>query len=149
MTLGYAVSSFVLGRWGDKRGHRVGMLVGVSCQVAALAVVLASSGTVSCVLVYAATGIARGASMVSGYNMMFETCPHDSRMAHITVGNLFLSAANIGSPLLAGLAASHLGLTPLFSVCLGFSVVAFLWFVLRVREPRTLPVYAASNDEGQ
>ena len=146
LTLGSAGASFLLGRFGDKRGHRIGMLVGITVQVITLLVLLTGSGTVGCVLVYAGAGICRGSSMVSGYNMMFETCPHESRIAHITAGNFILAFAALAAPLGAGVVAERWDLRTLFVLSLGFSVVALVWFVFRVKDPRTYRAYPSVEE---
>jgi MFS family permease len=94
--------------------------------------------TVLCVAAFAGMGICGGVSVVSHSNMLFETCPHDHRLAHITVGNLVMSAPLIAAPLLAGVLAAQLGLAALFRVCLAISLAAAAWILLRVREPRDL-----------
>jgi len=144
MTAAMAASSLVLGRLGDRHGHRTGMLIGAGTQVAALLVLLLCRGWVGCVLAYAGAGVCMGVGWVSHYNMLFETCPHDSRLAHITVGNLILGLTTAAAPLLAGAVAERWGLNVLFTVCLAVSVGALLWFLMRVRDPRSIPVRAGS-----
>ena len=141
--VGMALSGLLLGRLGDERGHRLGMLIGVATQVGALALILLSSGLWSCLVAYFGVGVCISVGMVSHFNMLFETCPHDARMAHITVGNTVISVAAIGAPLLAGLVAGTWGLKPLFAICLALSVLALLWFVMLVKEPRDENLLAA------
>ncbi len=138
MQAGMAGASLLFGRLGDKKGHRIGMIIGLIVQAATLVLILSSAGLVSCVLAYVGAGICYGSRAIAGSNLMFETCPHESRLAHITVGNLILSVATIGGPVLAGAVAEGLGLKPLFWVCLAFSLAALLWFGLLVEEPRNV-----------
>ena len=140
MTIAMAASSLLLGRMGDRYGHRTGILAGAATQIVALVVLLTCTGWVGCVLAYAGAGVCMGVGWVSHYNMLFETCPHDSRMAHITVGNLALGLATAAAPLVAGVVAEHWGLTRLFVGCLVLSVCALLWFLVRVKEPRHIPL---------
>jgi MFS family permease len=72
--------------------------------------------------------------------MLLETCPHDHRLAHITVGNLVLSVPLVLSPFLAGVAAEHFGIRPVFMTCLVFSILAFIWCLLKVKEPRYVKI---------
>jgi len=138
MTLGTAAAMYALGWIGDRFGHRAGILCGAAAQVATLTVMLSSSGAASCAAAYAMAGIVIGSAFISHFNMMFETCPHDHRMAHITVGNMVLGVNVIIMPLLAGVAAERWGERPVFWVCLALSSLALLWFLARVREPRTI-----------
>jgi MFS family permease len=138
MTAGAAVASLLVGRHGDRRGHRGGMLIGLGLQGLTVVSLLTTRGPVACALAYAGAGLARGSVSVSGFNLLYETCPHDGRFAHITLGNFILSFAAIGAPLAAGLAAGRWGLRPLFVVSLGLCVAALAWFLVRVKDPRSL-----------
>jgi MFS family permease len=151
MTAGAAVASLLVGRYGDRRGHRGGMLLGLGLQGITVALLLTTGGPLSCVLAYAGTGLSRGSVSVSGFNLLYETCPHEGRFAHITLGTFILSFAAIGAPLAAGLVASQWGLRPLFAVSFGVCLAALLWFIVRVKEPRSLrgptpPAAAAGSD---
>ena len=143
MTLGWAVASVILGRVGDRKGHRVGLLAAIGFQVISLLLVLFGGGPISCVLSYAAAGVSRGGMLISGMNLMFETCPHESRMAHIMVGNLTLSIVTISVPLLAGKAAGLWGVGTVFLISLLLSVCALLWTSVRMKEPRFLSAHKA------
>jgi MFS family permease len=136
LTFGAALSNLVLGKVGDMHGHRVGIIVGTLMQVITLAIILAASGAMFCIITYFCVGICISSSFISHTNMLLETCPHDHRVAHITVGNLILSAPLVLSPFLAGIAAEHFGIRPVFMVCLFFSITAFLWCLFKVKEPR-------------
>ena len=138
MTFGQAVASVVFGRLGDRYGHRLGMLASVIFQIVTLGLVLAAAGPVSCVAAYVAAGISRGAILISGMNLLFETCPHDSRMAHITVGNFLISGVSIGAPLLAGTAVEWWSLPVVFLICLIFSAIALVWTGLLMHDPRKM-----------
>ncbi len=131
-----AVSVLLLGMMGDRRGHRLGMIVGTTAQVLALATALLWAGLAGCAVVYACAGVYSGAYVVSYTNILFETCPHDNRMAHLTVGSLVTAVPATLGPLLAGQVAETLDLRSLFGGCLAVSAVALGWFVLKTREPR-------------
>ena len=136
MTFGAAISNLVLGRIGDMFGHRVGIIVGTLMQVITLLIILVSSGLIFCIITYFCIGICISSSFISHTNMLLETCPHDHRLAHITVGNLVLSIPLVLSPFLAGVASENLGLRPVFMTCLVFSFLSFIWCLLKVKEPR-------------
>lgn len=134
--LGSALANVALGRLGDRYGHRLGLLAGVAMQALTLALLLATAGAASCGLVFALTGISLSSGFVSHYNMMFESCPHGSRLAHITIGNLVFCAGAGLAPLLGGWAADAFGLRALFAASLAVSCLAFAWTLWAVREPR-------------
>ena len=70
--------------------------------------------------------------------MIFDTCPHGHRMAHISVGNLIVGAPMAFAAVLAGLIAERSSLDTVFRICLVLSATAFAWCLLKVKEPRTL-----------
>lgn len=138
MTVGGALGNLVLGRLGDHHGHRYGVIVGVVMQLVSLGVLLVVPGMVGGVAAYFAAGLSTQGMWSSHSNIMIETCPHDSRMVHISAGNLVLGGATALMPLIAGELAERFGLRVLFAVSLGFSLLALLWFLFRVKEPRDL-----------
>jgi MFS family permease len=133
-----AGASYLVGRIGDRSGHRLGVLFGILMQVLTLLVVIFSRGMPSCLLAYAGAGACLGSGFISHFNMLFETCPHDSRVAHITIGNLVSGAAALTFPLAGGWLAAAQGVRTLFVVSLVLSLVAMAWTFWRVREPRLL-----------
>jgi MFS family permease len=138
MTLGFSLGSLVMGPVGDRYGHRLGVLLGTGLQVVALLFLLFVPGLGGCLLAYGCAGICNACGNVSHYNMIFETCPHEHRMAHISVGNLLIGAPMAFAAVLAGLVAEVSSLDTVFWICLGLSATAFVWCLLRVREPRTM-----------
>jgi len=142
-TAATAIGNLALGRLGDRHGHRWGILVGTAGQLAALAVMLTGRGQLACILTYAAAGVAIAASFTSHANMVFETCPHDNRLAHITLGSLAMAISTVSCPLLAGLVAHRWGMRALFAGSAAVSILALAWLALRVREPRSIPLAEA------
>jgi len=70
--------------------------------------------------------------------MLLETCPHDSRLAHIMAANLILGLIAMAAPVLGGAAAAAWGVRTLFAICLAVSLISLAWVALLVREPREL-----------
>lgn len=141
-----AFASLAFGRMGDRMGHRAGIMIGAATQVLTLMMILVGQGDVFCLIAFAGAGICMGAARVSHYNLLMETCPHDSHLSHITVGNLVMSFCSTPAPLLGGLIAGMWGTRVLFVVCIGFSLAALLWFIFRMREPRTLQAYPQATE---
>lgn len=138
LTFGMAFANLILGRLGDKHGHRIGIIVGTTFQVVTLFILLLGTGKWICLITYFCAGISMGGAFVSHTNMLFETCPHDHRLAHITIGNMVLSLPLIAAPLTAGFVAEMWGNPTLFKICLCFSIAAVVWMILLVKEPRHL-----------
>jgi MFS family permease len=138
MTVGSALATLGFGLLGDRLGHRIGILLGTGAQIVTLALLLAGGGAplVEATLVYFGCGIAMGSAFISHNNLLFETCPHDHRAAHITAGNLVLGVGTAVAPVVAGFAAATWGMRTVFAGCLVLSVLALGWFVVRLHEPR-------------
>lgn len=141
-----SATAIVVGRMGDRRGHRLGALLGASMPIVTLLVLILSHGPGGCIAAYVGAGICLGAVGLSHYNLLIETCPHDSYAAHITVANLVMMPATLLAPLLAGLLVEWTGIMIMFKVSLTVSVVALLWLILRFKEPRALPIFEDTAD---
>lgn len=138
-----AFSTLVLGRVGDRRGHRLGLIVGAFVQLMTLGILLFSSGTLSCIFTYMGIGAAVGSTSLAHVNLLLETCPHENRVAHVTVGNISLGAAAIAAPLLSNVVVQAWGTSALFAGCAAFSLAGVIWLIWRMEEPRQLePLYA-------
>ena len=139
--VGRAMSFILLGALGDRHGHRLGMVIGAAVQVITVGVVLTTSGPISCLVAYSGLGLGLGAGWICGFNMSVESCPHDHRLAHITVSALVLAAPLSVGPIACGWIADVWSFNVVFAICLALNVAALAWFVLLVKEPRTLEVY--------
>jgi len=140
--LAAALSQLVLGRIGDRRGHRIGLIFGAAMQVLALAVMLAGAGPMSCLIAYFCAGCALGSASLAHLNLLIETCPHDNRVAHITINNVVLGVTSVAAPLMSSWIVQQWGLRTLFAICLTFSLVGLAWLISRMREPRHIDVLA-------
>jgi MFS family permease len=136
-------ASYLLGRLGDRVGHKSGVVIGAAAQLASIAAAFLGRGTAACVLSFVFLGIAGSAAWVSNLNFLLETCPHDNRVAHITLTSTILQPLFFLVPMGTGwmmenLAhrATGIGLT-LVPTLLG---VAWLAFVLK--EPRDVDLTA-------
>jgi MFS family permease len=137
--------NLLLGWLGDRYGHRLGVMIGIISQVLTLVAMLTLPGLAGCLLVFALAGVQMGAAGVSNWNFMVESCPHSNRSAHFTVGNVVLSPICVVAPLAAGALVEMRGLPTVVWGSFGVSVVAALWLLLKVREPRTLKVFDAGG----
>ncbi len=148
MPVGAAISNLAFGWVGDRHGHRIGVIAGALLQVLAVAVALLARGAAGCAAAYFAAGLCGGAGAVSQLNMIFETCPHDHRLPHITIANLVLSSGVV-LPLVAGIVVQSFGLDTLLRASLGLSAAAVAWYLLMVREPRAARPSAAGGGQGE
>lgn len=139
-TIANAIGGLLLGRLGDRFGHRWGIMAGAGMQVISLMSALTVPGALGCILTYAGAGMAAATGSISHYNLVFEMCPpaNTNRVAHISMANLFIGIPASLTPLAAGWVATGWGIPTLFTLCLGLSLAALLWFALRFKEPRAV-----------
>lgn len=134
--VGAAVGSLLLGRMGDRHGHRLGVVIGAGVQILSLVVMILLPGRTGCVIAFLTAGVGGMGTWVSHSNLMIETCPHDCRIAHISACNIVVGIVGGIMPLVAGMIVNWRGTICLFTVSAVLSVMAFLWLLLRVEEPR-------------
>ncbi len=136
-----SAASYVLGRLGDAAGHKLGVLLGSLAQVASLLVVFLGSGVLAGMAAFGLLGVAWGSGWVCHANMLFETCPHDSRVAHITLSNLILSPVVLVVPMLTGwLIRDMVGMRNGIGLAVIPTALGILWLAFIVKEPRTIEV---------
>ncbi len=135
-----AVSSYWLGKLGDRRGHRWGVLVGGFAQVASIGTAYAGRGYWACLFSFLLLGIAYAAGWVSHQNFIYETCPHDNRIAHLTLSNLVLSPVVLLLPLGIGAIISLTNISWGLAICLGISVAGMFYLLFFVHEPRLIVI---------
>jgi len=143
LTLPQAFAGYALGKMGDELGHKVGVFLGAAAQIAAILVAVVFKGGLACAVCFSLVGVAVASGWVSHQNMIYETCSHDSRVAHITLSNLVLSPFVASVPLLTGWLVQHLGRINGILLCLVPTCLGALWLLVAVREPRQveLPVF--------
>ena len=134
----HAVSGPLLGRLGDHAGHKGGIILGALSQCGAIAVAFWGRGWLACAVCFALQGVANASAWVSHTNMLFETCPHDSRVAHLTLSNLLLMPFAFFIPILTGVLVHMLGYRTGLGLTLVPTVAGTVWLLLVVKEPRTV-----------
>jgi MFS family permease len=146
LALPQGVASYPLGRLGDRAGHKKGVVIGALAQAVAIAVALLGRGPIACSLCFASLGVAFASGWVSHTNMLFETCPHDSRPAHITLSNVLLSPFVILAPIGTGWLMESAGQRAGIGMTLVPTALGVLWLILAVKEPRETE--ARARDRG-
>ncbi len=145
ITLPQAAFAYLLGRLGDRSGHKASVVVGACALAASIAVAWLGRGTLACGVTFALLGLSTAAGWGPHLNMLYETCPHDSRVAHITLSNLVLSPFLLAVPVATGWLRELAGVHA-FGLALVPAVVSVLWLSFRVKEPRSIEV--VEMDEG-
>jgi MFS family permease len=140
LLVGQCLVSYPLGRLGDRMGHKVGVVLGAFGQVAAILVAFLGRGPVACGAAFALCGVAWAAAWVCHVNMLFETCPHDSRVAHITLSNMVLGPILALVPVATGWVVKVVDTRPGIGLTLIPTLLGVLWLAVMVREPRDIEI---------
>lgn len=135
-TAGTAICCLLFGRIGDRIGHRFGMLMGIGFQVCSLLAVLLIHGPIGCFVAMLFSGCVGGALIVSCTNLFIESCPHQVRVAHLMVGNMIVGLAGLLFPLVGARIAIDAGIPALMEVSVVISVIALVWNLCKVKDPR-------------
>jgi hypothetical protein len=144
-----AIGSYALGRLGDRTGHKASVVIGAGAQVLSLLVACLGHGLAAAIAAFVLLGVALSASWASHLNMLFETCPHDSRVAHLTVSNVVLSPFLVLVPVVTGWLMRMMGVQPVIGLALIPAALGAAWMLLVVREPRTLALTRNCDDAGR
>ncbi|MHC5034480.1 MAG: MFS transporter [Planctomycetota bacterium] len=140
------LASYPLGRLGDRAGHKVGVVVGACAQMGAIGVAFLGRGAVACGVTFALAGVAWSAAWVSHMNMLFETCPHDSRVAHITLSNVVLGPMLWVVPVATGWAMTYVGMRTGIGLTLIPTLLGVAWLAIVVKEPRDIEITGTNPD---
>jgi MFS family permease len=135
-TAGAAICCVVFGRIGDRIGHRFGMVSGIVFQICSLLCALLIPGTAGCFLAMLFSGFVGGTLLISYLNLVIESCPHQVRAAHLLIGNMVVGVAGFLFPLAGARIAIVAGIPALMEVSIVVSVVALVWSVMRMKDPR-------------
>ena len=137
-TVANAVGALVLGRLGDRIGHRVGMVFGACMQVVTLGCALLLTGPAGVILTYIGAGLANSCGFVSHSNLVMEMRPpeNQNRVAHLSIANLVIGIPAAVAPIISGWVAGTWDVPALFGLGLGISLAAALWLGLRFKDPR-------------
>ena len=138
LTTSQAVGSYVLGHLGDRSGHKASVVIGAGAQVLSVLVAYLGHGLGAAIGAFLLLGLALSASWSSHLNMLYETCPHESRVAHLTVSNGVLSPFLVLVPLGTGWLMDAISVRAVIGLSIVPAVLGTAWMLLAVREPRTL-----------
>ena len=138
-----AVGMPLLGRIGDKRGHRSSLAVAAGCfaasalEATAVSAIAASSALDAMYLVIFLANLGVSGLNVSQNLLLSEFAPTPREVPmYLTFSWLVLSPFRAGSPVAAGLVSDAFGFTATFVITLVVSLAALVTLIGAVKEPR-------------
>ncbi|MEI6157727.1 MAG: MFS transporter, partial [Atribacterota bacterium] len=130
-----ALSNFIWGPLGDRKGHKLVVLLGCLSILLSNVIAIISPGPSSFYFAYAFFGIYWSAIWVGGIAILLDFGPREQRSAYIGLGYFLSTFPSFFTPLLGGKIADSFGYRNVFWVSLLINVVAFV-LLMGVKEPR-------------
>jgi MFS family permease len=141
--LGEAAGMLALGLLADRRGHKLSLELGGLAYIVAFALAAWSPGPAVYYAAFILIGFGIGGQITSGIMLTLEFATPGRQPTYAGLVNTSLGVAGIIAPLVgAWLAASRF--TALFALSAALEVVALLVLLLRVNDPRHLPLAPAA-----
>ncbi len=137
-----ALSNFLWGPLGDRRGHKLVLLCGT------LAIFLSNLWAIFApspwhfVLAFGFLGLNYSAVSVGGVAILLDFAPEDRRWLYLGWGNFFSGFPAFFAPILGGKLADLLGYTGVFWISLFLNALGLGILLFGVREPRAFENFA-------
>jgi len=135
-TIASTVSNLVWGAIGDRHGFRIVFILATSLWIAATCALLAFTGIVAMVVVFAGIGAAVQGFQNASMNLTLEFGNREDLPVRIAVANTASEFAGTLGPLAGGFIAASFGYGAVFAVSIAFLLSGGLMVALRVKEPR-------------
>ncbi len=147
MLVSQAILNPILGRLGDRRGHKT--MIGASFTLQALAMVVAALAPSSTVFLaaFALKAASDAVFMTSGMPIVFQFCAEPDRPTYIGLANTLTAPPLIIAPLLGGLLAGASGYLAVFWVSAILGAVSAVMWKLAVTDPRECSSSASAEPD--
>ena len=130
------VGCVILGRLGDRYGHRSNFLLEAPLVVGSCVLALFTGDQVWFAAVFVLSGLARAVMAVSGISMVLEFGTEAERPRYIAVYSAVFMPLLLAGPVAGGLMRDYVGVTESFVAAMALALAGMAILVLRVREPR-------------
>lgn len=142
-----AVMQLALGWLGDRRGHKLNLMIsGFAIALAAL-VAIAASDLISLIPAFVLLGAALASDRISHLNIVLEFAVPEDQPTFIGLTNTLLAPVTFFAPILGGWVATSFGYDSLFNLTLLCGVAGGALLALWVKEPRHIPPQAMPDPE--
>lgn len=135
ITVTFIIVNPVLGVMADRKGHKKNMVLAGLSLVAANLIILFSPSYIICLAAFVCSSTALSIRISSEFSMTLEFCNENQIPTFIGIAGIYVAAGSFFIALIGKLAETY-GLSVVFALNLGFSIMATLCFRFWVREPR-------------
>lgn len=135
-----AVMNLLLGALGDRRGHKLVLVLGafamaLASLVAALSTTLVQTPA-ALWMIFILLGTALAADSVSSFTIIVEFCAPEDRPTYIGLTNTLLAPVKTLAPIFGGWLAATMGYPVMFVIALSVSIAGALLLAGWLKEPR-------------
>ncbi len=131
-----AVMQLALGWLGDRRGHKLNLVIFSFAAAGAALMALAASDFIGLIPAFALLGMGLGADRISHLNIVLEFALPEDQPTFIGLTNTLLAPLVSLAPIFGGWVAGGIGFESLFALMLGFGGLGGALLALWVKEPR-------------
>ncbi|HXL01512.1 MAG TPA: MFS transporter [Candidatus Atribacteria bacterium] len=131
-----ALSNFIWGPLGDKKGHKLVVLLGATSMVLSNLLALFSPDYRWFFLAFALLGFNYSAISVGGTAIVLDFAPRERRGLYLGWSSFLSNFPAFFSPLIGGKIADWFGYYWVFWLALILNVIGLLWILWGVKEPR-------------
>lgn len=131
-----ALSGFLWGPLGDKRGHKLVLLFGTLVILLSNAWAVFAPSPWYFFLAFGFLGLNYGAVMVGGRAILLDFATPERRWMYLGWGSFFSGFPAFFAPILGGKLADLFGYSTVFWVSLLLNALGLFWLLFGVREPR-------------
>ncbi|HPT62971.1 MAG TPA: MFS transporter [Candidatus Atribacteria bacterium] len=131
-----ALSNFIWGPLGDKKGHKLVVLLGATSIVLSNLLALFSPDFRWFFLAFTLLGFNYSAISVGGTAIVLDFAPREKRGLYVGWSSFLSNFPAFFSPILGGKIADRFGYHWVFWLALSLNLVGLLWILWGVREPR-------------
>ena len=129
------IAAPVWGWLGDKRGHRLPMIIATMLLPLATLLALVAPSATTFALVYVVMGWTYS-EWLARNNLVIDMCPSEDKTTYMALMNTVLAPAAAAGPALAGVVAQMTSYRTIFWAALVLQIIAAVVFRLLVEEPR-------------
>jgi MFS family permease len=133
----YVLINFLLGYLGDKKGHKLNLLVGIISLIVASILAITINNIFFYCIIFILTAVAQSAKDISISSITVEFCKSKDRATYLALSSIIMIPVSL-IVLAMGSIADSFGYSYLFGLTIAASLIACLILQYRVKDPRQL-----------
>jgi MFS family permease len=133
----YVAINFLLGYIGDKKGHKLNLMIGLVSLIAASVMAIITNNIFFYSIIFILTAVSQSAKDISVNSITVEFCKSKDRATYIALSSLIMIPVSL-IVLAMGTIADLFGYTYLFGITIISSLIATFILNYKVKDPREI-----------